>query len=43
MRFLVDLARTVSDYTIGTAIVMVHMILAARLTRDPSFPATTGA
>jgi hypothetical protein len=33
MRILVDLARTVSDYTIGTAIVVVHVLIASRLTR----------
>jgi hypothetical protein len=33
MGFLVSAIRTVSDYTIGTAIVLAHIVIASRLTR----------
>jgi hypothetical protein len=33
MRRLIDLASTITDYTIGTAIVLVHVLIATRLTR----------
>jgi hypothetical protein len=33
MGLLAGIVRTVSDYTIGTVIVLAHVVIAARLTR----------